>query len=116
MRRPTLWLVLAVVLLVYPMIILASGKPVFPSRGDCVHPATADGDIDAVFGYFDHEREAATMRDRALELGFTGTDMEWNACGRLRVAVSGVPTLSVGRDFVEEARKVGLHVELEQAG
>ena len=41
--------------------------------------------------------------------------MEWNACGRLRVAVGGIPTLAVGSEFVEEAKGVGFDVTLEQA-
>ena len=78
--------------------------------------ATRDGDIEAVFGYFDSEREAVVMRDRALSVGFQGTELERNGCGRVRVAVSGIPTLDVGRDFVEEARAAGFEVTLEQAG
>ena len=115
MRRAALWLVVAGLALVYPIVILATGNPSFPARDDCVHPAMTDGDIDAVFGYFDTEREAAEMRDRALEVGFVGTELVWNGCGRLRVAVSGIPTLAVGREFVEESRSVGLEVTLEQA-
>ena len=116
MRRSGLWLVFAAIVLAYPVIALASGKPGFPSRDDCVHPATTDGAIDAVFGYFQNEQEGAAMRNRALKLGFTGTTMEWNGCGRLRVYVGGIPTLAVGRDFMAETRGVGLDVSLEQAG
>jgi hypothetical protein len=41
--------------------------------------------------------------------------MAWNACGRIRVAVGGIPTLAVGQEFVQEARRVGFEVTLEQA-
>lgn len=116
MRRRALVLLAVVVAVAYPAFVLASGGPVFPSRNDCVRPATADGDIDAVFGYFDGEREAAKTRDRALAAGFTGTELEWDGCGRVRVAVGGIPTLDVGRQFAEEARSVGFEVTLEQAG
>jgi hypothetical protein len=81
-----------------------------------VHPATRDGDVDAVFGYFDSQREAERLRERALEVGFQGTEIELNACGRVRVALGGIPTLEVGRDLAEEARPVGFQVTLEQAG
>jgi hypothetical protein len=101
--------------LAYPVATLAHGAPSFPTRDVCVHPATVDGDIDAVFGYFDTESEAAAVRDRALEVGFSGTEMAWNGCGRLRVAVGGISTLAVGKAFAEEARKVGFDVTLEQA-
>ena len=115
MRRIVPWLVVAVVVLAYPVVTLARGEPSFPTRDDCVRPATTDGDIDGVFGYFDSEGEAATVRDRALEVGFIGTELAWNGCGRVRVAVGGIPTLAVGRDFVEEAHTVGFDVTLEQA-
>jgi hypothetical protein len=115
-RNVALWFVVAIAVLAYPVATLARGAPVFPTRDDCVRPATADGDIDAVFGYFDDARDAAATRDRALEVGFDGTEVGWNACGRLRVFVAGIPTLAVGHDFVGEARKVGFDVTLEQAG
>jgi hypothetical protein len=118
-RRVAPWVAVAVAVVVvfaYPVATLAGGAPSFPTRDDCVRPAVTDGDIDAVFGYFDNEGEAVLVRDRALEVGFTGTEMAWNGCGRLRVAVGGIPTLEVGRDFVTEARRVGFDVTLEQAG
>jgi hypothetical protein len=114
-RRSSVWLAVAVLVLAYPALVLVSGAPTFPSRDDCVRPATTDGEIDAVFGYFDTERDAVAMRDRALEVGFVGTELAWNGCGRVRVAVAGIPTLEVGREFAEQARGVGLDVTLEQA-
>ena len=116
MSRIAPWLVIAGLVLAYPVVILASGNPTFPTREECVRPATADGDIDAVFGYFDDELAAAAVRDRALEVGFGGTELGWNGCGRVRVAVGGIPSLAVGQEFVEQARGVGLEVTLEQAG
>jgi hypothetical protein len=107
--------VLVALALVYPLAILAGGMPTFPDRDDCVRPATADGDIDAVFGHFDTESEARVVRDRALGVGFQGTELEWDGCGRVRVAVGGIPTLEVGREFVKQARSVGFEVTLEQA-
>lgn len=116
MRRAVPWLVVVALVLVYPAFVLATGGPEFPSRDDCVVPATTDGDIDAVFGYFESEREAAEMRDRAVATGFVGTELAWNGCGRVRVAVGGIPTLAVGAEFVEQARGAGFEVTLEQAG
>jgi hypothetical protein len=115
MSRVAVWLLVAALALVYPVAILATGAPSFPTRDECVRPATADGDIDAVFGYFDTELEAAPVLQRALEVGFQGTEMTWNGCGRVRVAVGGIPTLEVGQEFVEQARGVGFEVTLEQA-
>jgi hypothetical protein len=117
LRRVTPWLAVVVLALAYPAFVLATGgAPEFPSRDDCVVPATTDGDIDAVFGYFDSEGEATELRDRALATGLTGTELAWNGCGRVRVAVGGIPTLAVGAEFVEQARGVGFEVTLEQAG
>ena len=115
MRRVVPWLVVAVVVLAYPVVTFARGEPSFPTRDECARPATTDGDIDAVFGYFDNESEAVEVRDQALEVGFIGTEMAWNGCGRVRVAVGGIPTLAVGHEFADEARGVGFEVTLEQA-
>jgi hypothetical protein len=103
--------------LAYPLAVLAfSGEPTFPSRAECVHPATRDGDIEAVFGYFESEREAAGARDRALSVGFQGTEVKRNGCGLVRVFVPGIATLEVGREFAEQAQSVGFDVALEQGG
>jgi len=110
------WAIVVVVVIAYPLVVSVRGAPQFPSRDDCVQPATMDGDIDAVFGYFDSERDAVAMRDRALAVGFIGTEMLGNGCGRVRVAVGGIPTLVVGREFAEQARAAGFDVTLEQAG
>lgn len=116
MRRIAPWAVIVVIGIAYPLVAVAGGAPRFPSRDDCVRPATVDGDIDAVFGYFDSEQEAVVLRDRALAVGFQGTEIEGNGCGRVRVAVGGIPTLDVGRELAEEAHTVGLDITLEQAG
>ncbi len=100
----------------YPLAVLAGGAPRFPSRDDCVRPALHDGDIEAVFGRFDSELEAALVRDRALSVGFQGTAVEGDGCGRVKVVLHGIPTLEVGREFAAQARSVGFDVTLEQAG
>jgi hypothetical protein len=114
MRRVAPWL-LGAVLLAYPVGTLARGAPSFPTHDECVRPAIADGEIDAVFGYFDSRPEAATVRDHALQVGFAGTEMAVNPCGRVRVAVRGIPTLAVGHAFADEAGAVGFDVTLERA-
>lgn len=115
MSRAAPWFVVAALALAYPVVTLATGGPTFPTRDECVREATAHGEIDAVFGYFDSEAEAVEVRDRALEVGFQGTEASWNGCGRVRVAVGGIPTLEVGREFAEQARSVGLEVTLERS-
>lgn len=111
--------VLAVVAaaLAFVLVVLAvDGAPAFPSRGECVRPATSDGEIEAVFGYRESELEARELRDQALAVGFVGTEVERDACGRARVYLRGIPTLEVGREFAEQARAAGFEVTLEQAG
>jgi hypothetical protein len=114
-RRAALWLVVAAGL-AYPLVVLASGSPSFPSRDDCVRPAAGEGEVEAVFGRLDSEREAVELRDRALAVGFQGTEVVRDACGRVKVVLTGIPTLAVGRDFAEQARSVGFEVTLEQPG
>jgi len=114
-RRLAPWAVVLALALVYPISVLASGAPRFPSRAECVKPALEDGDIEAVFGYFDSVQEASIVRDKALAVGFEGTELQWNGCGRVRVAVGGIPTLEVGRAFAEQALSVGFEVTLVQA-
>jgi hypothetical protein len=111
----SLWAIVLVVALAYPLSVLARGTPHFPSREECVHPATEDGDIAAVFGYFDSEHDADVMRDRALSAGFKGPRPRrrlWPrpGCGRWD------PVSRRGASTRGEAQSVGLHVTLEQAG
>ena len=115
MRRLAPWLVVAGLALAYPIVTLAGGSPDFPTRDGCIRPATSNGEIEAVFGYFESELDAASIRDRALEVGFVGTELDWNGCGLVRVSVGGIPTLEVGRAFAEQAREADLPVTLEQA-
>ena len=98
----------------YPAITLSSGTVRFPSTADCARSATADGDIDAVFGYFDNVRDAEELRERAKAVGFVDTRVESDACGHVRVSLSGIPTLEIGHELVEEARGAGFDVTLEQ--
>lgn len=116
MRRAAPWLAGVALVLAYPIATLATaGGPTFPTRDECARPATSDGEVDAVFGYFEEERAAAKLRDRALAVGFTGTEIAWNGCGRVRVVLTGIPTLEVGREFAEQARGAGFEITLEQS-
>jgi hypothetical protein len=102
---------------VYPAVVLvASGAPSFPTRDDCVRPATEDAEIEAVFGRFESEWEAREVRDRALGVGFPGTEMTRDPCGRMKVFLSDIPTLEVGRAFADQARAAGFEVTLARAG
>jgi hypothetical protein len=109
------WLLVLAVALAYPLAVLAQGAPPFPSRDDCVRPATQDGEIEAVFGRFASELEASELQEKALATGFEGTEIERDACGHARL-FRPVPTFAVGEEFAEQARAAGFDVTLEQAG
>lgn len=102
-------------LVLYPVITLACGAPHFPRRGECAVPATAGAPIDAVFGRFDDQAGAEAKQRRITHVGFTGSQIERDGCGYLKVVVHGVPNLAVGHELVAEARRVGLEVTLERA-
>jgi hypothetical protein len=108
------WAIVLIAALAYPISVLAGGTPRFPSRSECVHVAHADGDLEVVFGYFDSQVRAQALLDRVLSVGFKGSVIERNACGRVKVAVHGIPTVKVGDEVMAEARGVGLRPTLEQ--
>jgi hypothetical protein len=115
MRRLAPWMIAAVVALAYPLAVLAfSGAPEFPSRQDCVSPVTGEGELEVVFGYRDSEREALELQAQVEALGFTGTEVEQDGCGRVRVSVDDVPSREVGEEVIREAQGVGLAPTLEQ--
>ena len=113
-RRLLPWIVLVVFALGYPLVVLAGGGPRFPSRADCIHPATSDGNIEAVFGRFGTSAAAESVQRRAAHSGFKNVEIESDGCGLLKVTLHGIPSLEVGRDFIAEARRVGFHPTLEQ--
>ena len=67
------------------------------------------------YRFSDSVQEASIVRDKALAVGFQGTEIQANTCGVVQVAVGGIPTLEVGRAFAEQARSVGFEVTLVQA-
>jgi hypothetical protein len=99
----------------YPVAVIGAGTPHFPKRSDCVHRATENGDIEAVFGRFDRQADAAARLRQVLARGFTGSQIEGDGCGRLKVVVHGIRTLAVGNELLTEIRSVGLDATLEYA-
>jgi hypothetical protein len=113
-RRLVPWLLLVGVALVYPLVVLGGNGVHFPSPMECVHPATSDSEIEAVFGRFRTQAAAGDLQQRALHSGFKGVQVEPDGCGFLKVTLHGIPSLEVGRDFVAEAEAEGFHPRLEQ--
>ena len=66
-----------------------------------------------VFGYAENYDDASALLDRVLGVGFEGTEVTQDGCGRLRVALDDVPTQAVGAEVADEARGVGLEPTLE---
>ena len=115
MRRLAPWAITAFAALAYPVAVLAfSGAPDFPSRDDCSPRPTGEGELEVVFGYRESELEALGLQKEVLTLGFTGTEVERDGCGRVRVSVDDIPSREAGEEVVREARSVGLEPTLEQ--
>ncbi|MBA3402364.1 MAG: hypothetical protein H0U05_10315 [Actinobacteria bacterium] len=115
MHRFAPWLIVALAALGYPIVVLAfAGAPAFPSRADCVLAPTGEGEYQVVFGYRDSELEALELRDQALAVGFQGTEISRDGCGRVRIAVDDIPSREVGEEVIREARTVDLDPTLER--
>ena len=84
----------------YPVAVIASGRPHFPTRAECIRPAKADGNLEVVFGRFSSPVDAAALLERVLHVGFKGSLVEPDGCGLFKVDVQGIPTLEVGRQVV----------------
>jgi hypothetical protein len=115
MRHLAPWLLLIAVVLLYPVAVLAGGAPRFPSRHDCIRPATTDENLEAVFGRFGTVAAAESVRARAARVGFQNLKLEPDGCGLFKVTLHGIPSLRVGRDFVHEAERAGFRPMLEQS-
>lgn len=100
-------------LLGYPALTLAEGAPHFPSRNDCVLRPQPDRPVAVVYGRFDKADAASALLTRVLAVGFKGTELRFDACGRWVVLYEHVPTSTVGSEIVKEANRVGLHPTLE---
>lgn len=112
-RRFAAAAIVLVPLLAYPLSTLAGGLPRFPSRDECVRPAVDGQPVDVVYGRFDDPVSAAEHLERVLAVGFAGTEVLPDGCGRWKVVLEGVPRLEIARGVQEEARTVDLLPTLE---
>jgi hypothetical protein len=113
-KRLLPWIVLVTAALAYPLVVVAGGRPHFPTRHECVHPARSDGNIDAVFAHLPTTAAAVSLQRRATDAEFQNVQVQPDGCGLFKVTLHGIPTLAVGRDFVREAQSRGFHPILEQ--
>jgi hypothetical protein len=115
-RRLVLLAAIVVVpLLAYPLVTLAGGSPRFPGQDECVHAAAEGNRVDIVYGRFESVADAEELRDRVVGVGFTGTDVLPDDCGRFKVVYENVASLDVAQQVQEEARKAGFESTLERA-
>ena len=76
----------------YPLVVLASGSPRFPTRDECIVPAVEGQPVDLVFGRFDDPGSASDLAGRVVAVGFTGTESAPDGCGRWKVVLENVPS------------------------
>ena len=110
------WVASAIVLvplLGYPLVTLAGGSPRFPSPAECVRPAVEGQPVAVVYGRFDRPDDAAEFRDRVVGVGFQGTEVLFDGCGRWKVVLEDVPSVDIAREIEEEAATVDLEPTLE---
>jgi hypothetical protein len=112
-RRLAVGLVVLVAV-AYPVAALAGGLPRFASRSDCSPPATHDGSITLVLGTFRSGQPATAMLEQVKKLGYIQARVLADACGNVKVAVTGYPTLAGAENAVAEAHRAGLRPALEQ--
>jgi hypothetical protein len=112
-RAWTAVVIVLVPLLVYPVVTLAGGGPRWPTRSECVRPAVEGQPVEVVFGRADDPVSADQLRDKALSVGFKGTESVPDGCGRWKVVLQGVPSLDVAREVQDEAHTVGLRPTVE---
>jgi hypothetical protein len=86
-------------------------------RGDfawakCERPPDGEGPVHVVFASNTSVTEAESIRDHVLALGFTGTTIGRDACGRPRVLLEAIESERIGRALIAEARPAGLNPRL----
>ena len=119
-ERRRLLLVVALVaapLLMYPLVSIAHGEPRFPSRDACAHRAQAgDAEVEVVYGRFEDPVAAEEFRAKVVALGFVGTEVGFDACGRWRVSYDAIDSFDQAQALADEARGAGLDPRVETRG
>jgi hypothetical protein len=103
-----------VALLAYPAATIAGGVT-FPTRNACARVAAsdADGELELVYGHLDSLVAAQELRDRVVAVGFVGTEVRPDGCGRWKVTYDGIDSFEQGEGTIEEARRAGFDPRLE---
>ena len=108
---------LAVALLGYPLVVLAtSGGPSFPGgRGECARPGTGDGqgELELVSEHLSSIPEAERLRDELVKLGFSNMQVKADGCGWWKVTNDGIDSYAQGQSAADELRRAGYDARLE---
>lgn len=117
-RRFTLAVAIVVVpLLVYPLLTLTDGLPRFPTRDECARAAQADDEqVEVVYGRFEDLSAADELLTRVVALGFVGTELRLDGCGRWKVHYDSIESYDQAQALAEQARRVGLDPRVEPEG
>lgn len=106
-----------VALLGYSLLALAGGAPRFPTRAECVTPATGDApDLQVVYGRFDDLVAAETLLADVTRIGFVGAELELDNCGRWKVFYDGIESFAQGQALAEQVREAGFDARVEVRG
>jgi hypothetical protein len=116
------WGLVLAALLVYPgsMLVgyssfrLPGGAPPFPARSDCEQPVVAGEPARVVVGYADSYSAASDIADRARAAGLEEAQIAQDGCGRLRVFVDDVASVSEAEALASEPGVAELEPTLER--
>lgn len=91
------------------------------SRGDfafaqqsCGGPPVEGQPVDIVFGRPGSWRRGMALQQKIEKVGFTGTHLELDDCGGLKLVLASLPSLEVAREIQAEARAVEIPVSIER--
>ena len=94
------------------LVIIASASSLGTRLAGCEVPPSTSGPVVVVFGRASTYAAAAALRDDVVKVGFVGTRVGFDQCGRLRVQL-GAPSLTVARQIQAEARPVPLAASIQ---
>lgn len=84
------------------------------TRQSCGERPVDGQPVDVVFGRTDSWRRGMALQQQVEKVGFTGTHLELDGCGRLKLVLASLPSLEVAREIQAEARTVDLSVSIER--
>ena len=101
----------ALVCVVVPSVGASRPAPNALGRADACRTEFVSG-LEAVFGRFKTQAQAATFRNKVTGRGFVNANII-ESCSDFRIVIRGIDTFDVGVDLQSEARREGFSVTLE---